>query len=281
MKTIRLIREVHEPTGRGPGNGQAALQKVLRAASIPWLIVGGHLQSGEIPWLWSWQDAGIAAMFAQWQWPFVIGPNMFFHRSDFPGSTRYEADLLDAESCSLVFTESEWYRDLIALNRNHNIAPIAIFSYPIDPQPDGPLPVEYDALIYSKDRKLGKELLLAEKAWPRHKTFVYGAYDREEMIEAARRSRLCIYLSSDDRGPLALAEILLAGCPAIGIERGSPWLINGVSGEIIGNWTQIPEAAERVLQIDRKTVREWAVDRFATDQQVSKIIEALKPIAEE
>ena len=31
-------------------------------------------------------------------------------------------------------------------------------------------------------------------------------------LEAARRSRVCAYLADDDHGPLALQEILLAGC---------------------------------------------------------------------
>ena len=63
--TIRLIREVREPTGRGPGNGQFALQRALTARAPNWLQIGGPLRKGEVPWFWCWADAEAAALCAR------------------------------------------------------------------------------------------------------------------------------------------------------------------------------------------------------------------------
>ena len=68
------------------------------------------------------------------------------------------------------------------------------------------------------------------RRWPASVRVRYGKYRRERLIELARRSRACVYLSDCDRGPLALAEILLAGCPAVGVPCGAPWIGSGQTG---------------------------------------------------
>ena len=60
----------------------------------------------------------------------------------------------------------------------------------------------------------------------------YGQYKREQLFEAARRSRACAYLA-DDHGPLALQEILLAGCPVVGVRTGAPFIRDGVTGVFV------------------------------------------------
>lgn len=281
MKTIRLLRDVNEPTGRGPGNGMAALQRALRDADLPWLRVGGHLLPGDIPWVWSYLDSEIALQFNAWGWPFICGPNVFFGNSNKPGTHKFEKDLLNAENCQMLFTESEWYGALIKKHCNRNEAPIALWSYPIEPQPEGPLEPEFDLLIYLKDMCLGREMIRAQRRWPNHNVVVYGKYDREQMIACARRSRACLYLSTDDRGPLALAEILLAGCPAIGVPRGSPWIETGISGVSVPHFGKelAVDAEQKAMAMDRALVRAWALDRFATHKTVSAIQTALEPIA--
>jgi len=104
-----------------------------------------------------------------------------------------------------MFCHSDWYRDLIARNRGPaNTAPIVTWPYPIDPWPGDPLPDEYDLLIYSKNGHRPGLLEHLGEAFPRHVVLHYGQYRREQLFEAARRSRACAYLADDDHGPLAL-----------------------------------------------------------------------------
>jgi hypothetical protein len=277
---IRLMRSVNEPGDRGPSRGMYALQRALRKENIPWLKIGGALKLSEIPWFWLYRDSTVAAQFSDWGWPFVIGPNVLFKNSGNPGCDSAERSLLDAESCALQFTESVWYASLIKRYCNHNEAPIVLWPYPISPVPGGPLPVKHDVLLYLKDMILGKEVIRAQKRWPKHCAFIYGHYNRDDMILAARQSRFCLYLSTDDRGPLALAEILLAGCPAIGIPTGAPWLsIDPRAGISIPHWGLLEDAERSIASFSREAVREWAMDYFSGQRTVGIIKAALEPIA--
>lgn len=282
MSAIRLINEVRDPGNRGPSRGMFALQKALKAAKIPWLRVGGGLRHNEIPWVWLYRDAGMAIQFNDWGWPFVLGPNVLFSNSRNPGSKEFERRLLDAENCAMMFTESDWYAALIRQHCNHNEAPVVIWRYPIEPQPAGPLPVKYDLLVYLKDMNLGREQLRAVEHWPRSNVVVYGTYCREEMIELARQSRACLYLSTDDRGPLAAAEIALAGCPLVGVERGCPWVCWNALGVQVKHFgtPDLFSAVEQAMGLDRDCVRECAQSVFSTERTVATIRSALEPIAD-
>jgi len=279
MRTVRLLRAVNEPTGRGPGNGQFSLQRYLRNENWPWLKIGGLIQPGEIPWVWSWQDSGIAAMFAELGFPFVIGPNVFFADSSRPGQGRWEKQLLDAASCVCVMSESTWYATLIQKHCNHNEAPIVLFRYPIEPEPEGPLPAEYNVLIYMKDMTLGHEVIRMQRRWPNSNLVVYGRYRRETMIDLARKSRATCYLSSDDRGPLAAAEIALAGCPQVGVPCGDPWTDNQALGVQIPHWGEWSQGIEQAMTYDRNAVRTAALEYFSPATTVETIRQALEPIA--
>ena len=280
MRTIRIIREQTTPGNRGPARGAYALHRALRAENLPWLKIGGKLQSGEIPWIWSWEDAWTARQCAVARWPFILGPNVLFSDSAHPGRGEWENDLLDAKCCRLLFTESQWYADLIRAHCKGNQAPIVLWSYPIDPLPGGPLPAWYDVLIYLKDKRLKAHAEAIQKAWPNNVLVEYGNFRRENMLLLARRSRMCCYLSSDDRGPLALAEIMLAGCPAVGVPHGAPWIENGVSGVMVNDFQEATAAITEAIDLDREEVREWALERFAASRAVGSISAALLPIAE-
>jgi hypothetical protein len=107
----------------------------------------------------------------------------------------------------------------------------------------------------------------------------YGSYERSDLFEVARRSRACVYSSRDDRGPLALAEILLAGCPAIGIPRGAPFIEEGRTGTYVKRLTLrgVTEALERVWRAgrDRSDVRLQALSMFDTERTLDTILQAL------
>jgi hypothetical protein len=275
---VRLIRNVGAPTGRGPGNGMFALQRALRKVRPAWLHIGGPLGDGEMPWFWSWEDRAAACACASVQMPLVIGPNMLFADWTTPYGAAGERELCNAASCRLQFTESAWYRDWILAHCGPAMrAPIVLWPYPIDPQPGGPLPPCYDLLIYEKS---GFHPVLPgqlSRRWPASVRIRYRQYRRERLIELARQSRACVYLSDSDRGPLALAEILLAGCPAVGVPRGAPWIRNGQTGFQVPalDFPSLCVAIEQAVQLDRQAVRAAARERFDTDATVQTILRSL------
>ena len=275
---VRLIREVHAPTGRGPGNGMFALQRALRATRPAWLHIGSRLREGELPWFWCWLDRPAACACAAVGTPLVIGPNMLFANWSIPCAVSGERELCNAASCRLQFTESVWYRDWIVGHCGPAMrAPIVLWPYPIDPLPGEPLPLRYDLLIYEKsgfDRGLTEQLL---RRWPASVRVQYPRYRRERLIELARHSRACVYLSNHDRGPLALAEILLSGCPGVGVPRGSPWIVHGQTGfHVRGfDFPSLCRAIERATLLDRDAVCAAARERFDTRTIVQTVLDAL------
>lgn len=275
---VRLIRKVVAPTGRGPGNGMFALQRALRKVRPAWLHIGGMLRNGEMPWFWCWEDRVAACACAAAGTPFVMGPNMLFANWAMPQTIAGERELCNAASCRLQFTESAWYRDWILAHCGPAMrAPIVLWPYPIDPLPDEPLPPRYDLLVYEKsgfDPSLSSRLL---RRWPASVRICYRQYRREQLILAARQSRTCVYLSESDRGPLALAEILLSGCPAVGVPRGSPWIIPGLTGFHVRafEFHSLCIGIEQAMRLDRPFVRAAARERFNTDVIVQTILRSL------
>ena len=275
---VRLIREVGAPTGRGPGNGMFALQRALRKVRPAWLHIGGPLGDGEMPWFWCWEDRAAACACAAANLPFVIGPNMLFANWTTPCTIAGERELCNAASCRLQFTESVWYRDWILAHCGPAMrAPIVLWPYPIDPLPGGPLSPCYELLIYEKsgfDRTLPRQLL---RRWPASVRVCYRRYRRERLIELARQSRVCVYLSDSDRGPLALAEILLSGCPAVGVPRGSPWIVRGQTGCQVRafDFPSLCGAIGQAMRLDRPAVHAAARERFDSDATVQTILRSL------
>ena len=208
-----------------------------------------------------------------------------------------ECAILDAANCQAMFCHSPWYRDLIARNRGAtNQSPILLWPYPIDPWPQEPLPDQYDLLIYAKNGDHPQLLEHLASAFPRHIQIHYGRYRRDELFEAARRSRACAYLADDDHGPLALQEILLAGCPTVGVRTGAAFVEHGQTGVIVG---RLPpgfscvtceedaialdaflDAIELAQTLDRHTVRALAADQFNTTRIVDQLLESLRSLAQ-
>lgn len=293
---VELIGPVDAPGGNGPTNGMHALQKELRKRideGLDWLSIKSLPASkGAMPWFWHWDDRRYAMWWDAEDQPFAQGPNMLFTHSGSPRIDREECALLDAANCRAMFCHSEWYRDLIATHRGPaNQSPIVLWPYPVDPWPGDPLPDEYDLLIYAKNGHRPQLLEHLAELFPRHIQIHYGQYRREQLFEAARRSRACAYLADDDHGPLALQEILLAGCPTIGVRTGAPFVGHGVTGFIV---ERLPpgrqcvasdddeaaldtylEALGRAQTLDRRDVRDQAATEFATAKIVAAVIGAL------
>jgi len=282
MHRVRLIREIHALSGKGPGNGQWALQRALRrriAGGLDWLSIGGMPSRAELPWFWCWEDRTMAVRWAIRGRPFVQGPNTLFLRSSRPRIDRLERMLLDSPHCPLVFTESEWYRDLILRHRGpKSRAEIVLWPYPIDPRPPGPAhPAEHDLLLYVKNGEFADlpDQLLAR--YPKSRVVHYGHYVREDLWEIARHARCCCYLADDDRGPLALAEILLCGCPTIGLPTGAPFVRDGQTGFLLADRTPAHwlEAVDRCFTLDRRDVAARADAQFDTHRIVDTVLGAL------
>jgi hypothetical protein len=191
-----------------------------------------------------------------------------------------------------MFCHSEWYRDLIAKHRGPtNTSPIHLWPYPIDPWPGEPLPTEYDLLVYAKNGHRPGLLEHLAELYPRHVQIHYGQYRREQLYDAARRSRACAYLADDDHGPLALQEILLAGCPVVGVRTGASLIRPGETGFFVDRLPpgqrcastdsdvlalrSFLDAITRAYQMERPAVRAAAASRFDTNVVASKIASIL------
>ncbi|ADB18363.1 hypothetical protein Psta_3706 [Pirellula staleyi DSM 6068] len=293
---VELIGPVRSPGGNGPSNGMFALQSALRrriAEEIDWLSIQSlPVSEGALPWFWNWEDRRAAVAWDARGLPFVQGPNVLFISSQSPRIDDEECKLLDSPNCRAMFCHSDWYSELISQHRGPaNLSPIVRWTYPISPWPGEPLPDKYDLLIYSKN---GHRPFLVEqlaKFFPRHKVIHYGSYRREELFESAQQSRACAYLADDEHGGLALQEILLAGCPAVGVRTGAPLISQGVTGLFVeylphglqsdgSNTNRIRIASllaaiEYVQQLDRFAVRSIAKERFSEEACVNKLLQAL------
>ncbi len=280
---VELIRPVMAPGRDGPTNGMYALQKALRkriAEGLDWLSIKSLPASkGAMPWFWHWDDRRYAVWWDSQGLPFVQGPNMLFTYSGSPRIDREECALLDAANCRTMFCHSEWYRDLIAKHRGPaNQAPIVLWPYPIDPWPGEPLPAEYDLLLYAKNGHRPGLLEHLRETFPRHVVLHYGQYQREQLFDAARRSRACAYLADDDHGPLALQEIMLAGCPVVGVPTGASLVRNMQTGILVKRLPPGKECCDRptdytcllefldairvAMEMDRQQVRAITADAF-------------------
>lgn len=297
LMPVELIGPVNAPGRDGPTNGMYALQKELRKRikeGLDWLSIKSLPASdGALPWFWHWDDRRYAVWWDSEGRPFVQGPNMLFTHSGSPRIDREECGLLDAANCRAMYCHSAWYRDLIAKHRGPaNQSPIVLWPYPIDPWPGEPLPDEYDLLIYAKNGHRPQLLEHLAEIFPRHVQVHYGQYRREQLFEAARRSRACAYLADDDHGPLALQEILLAGCPVVGVRTGAPFVNDGVTGVFVERLppgakcvkndadevalATFVEGIRRGMEMRRDAVRTSAAEAFATERIVDQVVAVLE-----
>jgi hypothetical protein len=247
--------------------------------------VGGTPREDELPWFWCWEDRVAAIRWARRGLPFLQGPNTVFVCNRRPRLDWLECGVLDSPQCRLMFTESEWYRQLILKHRGpENRSPVVLWPYPIFPQPPGPAESpQYEVLIYIKNGEWPGVAESLRRRFARVAVIRYGDYRREELWEAAHRSRCCCYLADDDRGPLALAEILLCGCPTVGVSTGAPFVEPGRSGFVLadstlGAWL---DAVHRCHAIDRQGVAAWAATRFDPERIADTVLAALEAAGRE
>ena len=290
-KKFQLVGPVNEPTGDGPFNGMYALQKSLRQIGSDILeIAPPPIRKGCIPWFWFCGSRKMAARYAKANLPFIQGPNMVFDNSFSPRGGPYEPEILDSPACLLHITHPGWYLEHV---RKHlgpdNPGNMLSIPYPIDPLPDEPEEAEYDLLIYKKSNAYPELIASAQHKYPRNILVEYGHFLRLDLYEKARKSRCCLYVCNDESGGLAAQEIMLSGCPIIGIKRGSPLIIDGQTGLYLDTevstdtFSTIPEdslweSLEKVMSWNRSEVREAAIQEFDGEQIARKVLETLKNV---
>jgi glycosyltransferase involved in cell wall biosynthesis len=293
---VELIGAVARPLHNGPTNGMFALQQALRrriAAGLNWLSIEATPQTRDVlPWFWCWEHRSQAVAWVNYGLPFVQGPNVLFTDSRQPRIDADERTMLDAGSCRLMFCHSEWYRNLICAYRgSNNRSPITLWPYPIEPKPGGPLTAEFDLMIYLKSGYSPAFVDYLAGQFPKHVKVQYGAYQREQLGELARRSRACVYLSDNESGGMAVAEMLLAGCPVVGMPTGAPFVRDGRTGFLVDSLlasafrserndvstprSAIVEVIRAAHTLDRHAVRIESLHQFSTETIVDQVVEAL------
>ena len=299
LPLVQLVGPVLFPGGDGPSNGMSALQDALRkrvAGGCSWLKIRSlPVIDGALAWFWNWNDRRYANWWNSTERPFVVGPNVLFMDSRNPRCDKLEAGILDAGNCKAFFCHTDWYRDLIAKHKGpENKAVIETWPYPIEPKPSGPATAAYDVLIYAKNGYRPGLLEFLAENFKSHIQIHYGQYRREQLWEAASKSRVCAYLADDDHGPLALQEILLSGCPVVGVPTGAPYITDGVTGVRVERMPPAPQFANRDddseclsrylsalglgMTLDRETVRGFASQQFDTEAIADRVISLLQGI---
>jgi hypothetical protein len=120
---------------------------------------------------------------------------------------------------------------------------------------------------------------------------VCASWHHLSRLEASRCSRACAYLADDDHGPLALQEILLAGCPTVGVRTGASFVRTGETGVVVDRLPPgrqcaesdkdlralavLMESIKQAQSMDRHSVRERAAEEFDSDRIVDSIITAV------
>ncbi len=275
---VRLVRTVLAPGRSGPYNGMYALQSALRHHQPHWLEIAEEPSETELNWFWNWEDMADILRCIDRGHPFVVGPNVLFADSGNPGGAEGEDVILSATTCRLIMCHSDWYAALLARHLGSgNEAAIVRWPYPVLPVPDGPTESQWDVLIFDK---VGRAFFEIEETigriYPRTIVLRYGAFQRDGLVDTARRSRACVYLCEDEAGGLATAEIMQAGCPVIGIERGAPFVTRHTGVRITAlDATHILSAIKAAHGFDRDLVRRAALRLFHPDGIATAVIASL------
>ena len=101
----------------------------------------------------------------------------------------------------------------------------------------------------------------------------------------------CAYLADDDHGPLALQEILLAGCPTVGVRTGASFVRHGETGIVVdrlppgascvecdANAVALDafiDAIEQARTIDQPSVHAIAAAQFNTASIMNKVMSSI------
>ena len=146
--------------------------------------------------------------------------------------------------------------------------------------------IKYDLLIYLKHGEEAKNIFQEFKRtefYNKRKVieFIYGTYKKRHLYNAARASRVCLYLSYGETGGMASEEIMSCGCPIVSMKRDTPLGINKKTVNWVSEKREIPEIIQAIRECEkyvRLEVRNTAIDRFNIDKCVEILLANLKEI---
>lgn len=226
--------------------------------------------------------------------PCAIGPNVLYGWSQSPGATAEEREIMAHTGYAAVFTFSRWYAELLRMTMAQSTRHALL---------DFPLPREWivrpwaarrdrPAMIYVKggdtERRIAAQIAAAR---PGLAIIEYGRYDREALLDAARRSEVCYYVCREEHFGIAAVEIALMGCPIVSDEKCCPTVAHGVTGRLApvrerdtrAGFAWASDAAERLLAehkaalgLDRELIRRAVLRRHDPQSAVAQVATALQ-----
>jgi glycosyltransferase involved in cell wall biosynthesis len=139
-------------------------------------------------------------------------------------------------------------------------------------------------------RRAGMRLILAAAEDDYYRTHVEPHVDGRHVIYAGEAdypakvklyggARALLYpIQSREPFGLVLAEAMACGTPVAALDRGAVREIvdDGVTGQVFGDLEELANGLQRVFDLDRRRVRERAVERFGTERMVDEYVAAYR-----
>jgi glycosyltransferase involved in cell wall biosynthesis len=135
-------------------------------------------------------------------------------------------------------------------------------------------------------RRVGMRLILAAAEDDYYRKHVEPHVDGRQVVYAGEAdypakvrlyggARALLYpIQSQEPFGLVLAEAMACGTPVAALDRGAAREIvdDGVTGQVFGNLEEMVSGLPRVFDLDRRRVRQRAVERFGTDRMVDEYV---------
>lgn len=275
----------------GPTVWAAAMSLALKDDERFCPIGSGEPKTDDVLWFSVLRQDLLAAI--EQQRRVAIGPHVLYASCLSPGSSPAEKRVMMHEDYVGIFSSSRWCLELLRLTMAQKTG-FGLVDYPL---PEAWLAspwqcrITRDALIYLKGRPIEAEIVKSLQArFPSHIVIRHGRFDRPALLEAARTSRVCFYVSRIDHYPSAAVEIGLMGCPIVSDERACPVIhhrLTGLSAAVRERGAQAgfawaPDAAERLAaeweaaaEINRAAIRAAVARRHAPGMAVRRVAAAL------
>jgi len=229
---------------------------------------------------------------------FAVGPFVMFRNALRRGAGIDEQRALAYTNYAAIFHHSKWYMNWGRQVYAQQVGHWALEETPVLPQIlafPWKQKIIYDALIYLKyNRGTAIDVAAAlEKKFASPITIRCNHYVKHDLMFAASRARVCIFVTQHDNNPSSAKEILAMGCPIISHDRACPMIIDGLNGVSVSirdegdpskPWSLLPEAPEMLFaaaqslqNVDRGAIRETLLRQTNPASLIERIILACQP----
>jgi len=109
----------------------------------------------------------------------------------------------------------------------------------------------------------------------------FGEADFDAKVKLFGGARALLYpIHASEPFGLVLAEAMACGTPVAALDRGAVREVvdDGVTGRIFDDLDQMADELPRVFELDRRRVRERAVERFGADRMVDEYVAVYRRI---